>query len=726
MSARDRLLSAVRRHLSEDDAGKASIAVTLALLTLLATVIAGLQGWASIEAARGERDTDRLAIEITGTEGTTLLEVGGAYGTYRRWFEQLERTDWARDLDIADETAARRELLQTLERVDGEIQEWTATQSDLLAPPYFDPATQVSDFAAFQGDRIDEPLARLTEKRDVEAAVASAWDSSASEYVTILTVTAVGLFFLGLGASVAGRARPFLAGAGLLFGLLAAGWTASVALQPIHRVPDDAIEHAVQGMNAVARVNVVRGPNLVDDAVRTSLEEAAAEANVALAKDPGYSSARWLRAEANLTLADALIMSADGPTEQTSALLRAVIDDYRFLADERPDDYALWWEYGWAALLDGDYTGSIAATDRGLALQPGSFGMLSNRFLARALSGDAEAGSDIDRAIGALAAGQGASSAALLDESDWDLGRMAELHPDRAEQLRSMRDHLREVQVALRTTGRPDVTSDAPALPAVEVRVIDLGRYARGVLTESGAFSDGASVEATDGVGIRVVVPAGSELAGRTLSARMWINGTQDPAYSRDLTLDGSVTKLDLISPYGYAGFDLDPGVYELELYVDANRQHRQQFTVGPRSEVPQYDVTASILADQVGAAGFDCVPTDATEPGQASTLCSGRFGENGSYLAVTITADDQDRITYLYMEADTYFGEAVEPVARDFFGFVVDLAFPDDIAARAAEWIEIQGTAVNDVEIGGATLRVFGAEVDRRFMDIWSPWPGS
>ena len=66
----------------------------------------------------------------------------------------------------------------------------------------------------------------------------------------------------------------------------------------------------------------------------------------------------------------------------------------------------------------------------------------------------------------------------------------------------------------------------------------------------------------------------------------------------------------------------------------------------------------------------------------------------------------------------------SVEPVARDFFGLVVDLALPDDIAAQATEWIDDQGTAVNDVEIGGATLRVFGAEVDRRFMDIWSPWP--
>lgn len=724
MAARDRLLARVRDHLDEDDAGKASIAVTLALLTVLATVIAGLQGWASIEAARAQREADRLAIEVTGTEGTTLLEVGGAYGTYRRWFEQLERTDWARDLDVADETAARRTLLQTLERVDGEIREWTTTQTDLLAPPYFDPSIQVSDFAAFEGDRISEPLARLTEHRNVEAEVASAWDSSASDYVTILTVTAVGLFFLGLGASVAGRARPFLAGAGLLFGVLAGAWTASVALRPIDRVSDVAIEHVVTGQSAMARVNVVRGPQPVDDAVRTSLEGAVAEADAALATDPRYFSARWLRAEARLTLADALIMSADGPSEGTSTLLRAVIDDYRILADERPDDYALWWEYGWAALLDGDYPGSIAATDRGLAIQPGSFGMLSNRALARTLAGDTGAGSDVDRAVATLAAGQAASSAELLNASDWDFRRLAELFPDRAEALRSVRDHLREVQVALRTTGRAEVATDAPALAVVELRVIDLGRYARGELTESGTFADGALLDATDGIGIRVVVPAAPDLAGRTLSARLWINGTLDPAYSRDTTLDGTATELDLISPYGYAGFDLDPGAYELELYVDSSRRLRQQFTVRPRSEQPEYDVTASTLVDRVDAAGFDCTPTEATDPGQTSTLCSGRFGENGSFLGVTIAADDQDRITYLDLEVDTYFGEAIEPVARDFFGFVVELAFPDDIAARATDWIDDQGTDVNDFEIGGATLRVHDAEVDRRFMDIWSPWP--
>jgi len=46
------------------------------------------------------------------------------------------------------------------------------------------------------------------------------------------------------------------------------------------------------------------------------------------------------------------------------------------------------------------------------------------------------------------------------------------------------------------------------------------------------------------------------------------------------------------------------------------------------------------------------------------------------------------------------------------------------DLAARAATWIDDQDDAVNDYELGGATLRVFGAtETDRR-LDIFATWP--
>lgn len=91
----------------------------------------------------------------------------------------------------------------------------------------------------------------------------------------------------------------------------------------------------------------------------------------------------------------------------------------------------------------------------------------------------------------------------------------------------------------------------------------------------------------------------------------------------------------------------------------------------------------------------------------------------------MSVTADAKDRLTFVVMTART--ASASDPaadVAPFLFRYVARLLFPDELEGRAVDWINAQGTAVNDLELGGATLRVFGASDTERSMDIFATWP--
>jgi len=108
---RTRIAALLRRNLREDELGKAGIALSLALLTVLAAVVAGLQGQASIEAQRGKRDADRIGLEALGRDSTATIQIGSALGVYRRWFEQIERADWAQNQVTISANAPNRPQL---------------------------------------------------------------------------------------------------------------------------------------------------------------------------------------------------------------------------------------------------------------------------------------------------------------------------------------------------------------------------------------------------------------------------------------------------------------------------------------------------------------------------------------------------------------------------------------------------------------------------------------
>lgn len=716
-----RLIDRIRPHVREEDLGKAASAMALALLTVLAAAVAGLQGQASLEAQRAGQIAEQIAFEAAGRDTTAVIQIGAAYGTYRRWYEELERAAWASYERLRATAPDEQQLLDTFQRAGNEISAWVQGQSPLLQPPYYDAATRVSDFAAYEADAMVGPSVGAAERRANELAVASAWGGKAAEYVTILTVIAVGLFFVGLSSTVR-AGRRFLGVAGVSFGVAAAAWTIAVTAQPIHRLPDSAIEHYVAAQVRLAQAPDLGGGSPTDEVGLGPYDAALAEVDEALRQDPDYVMAYQLRAGIKVHYASELIISGVTATVDTGTLLRDGMADYRRYLESRPDDYAAWWNLGWAAYLVEDYRDSTAATSRALELAPTQFTLYLNRALAWIGLGDrAAATADVDRALALAAADTSDTANWYLGQSDLDIGRFAELRPAVADFLRETQLRLREAQVALRALGDPSPNADAPEFASVDVHPIEIGHYAGGRITEGAAMADGDHLATTDAVGIRVRA-TGQGIVGRNISARIWINGLPRPEFVTDVVADEATTVVDLVSPYGRAGFDLDPGDYELELYVDGSRRFEFDFVVDPPPSEPGISRTASEVVAELAANGFGC-PAGESNGNGGETTCS--WTNTVRSFWVLVRWDAADRITYVAVTASTTDpNDAIAEVGPLLFDYTVRLLYPSDLVGRIFAWIDAQGEAVNDFEIAGTTLRVFGASTTDRSLDITALWP--
>ena len=722
MSVRSRLTALLRRNLREDELGKAGIAISLAMLTVLAAVVAGLQGQASIQAQRGNREAQRIGLEATGRNASSVIQIGAAYGIYRRWFEQIERSNWASDQQTRAASASNRPELDALQQAESQIGDWTKSQTDLLKPPYYDGRN--ADFAAFEADRLTGPEVLASEQRAVEAAVASTWDGKASDYVTVLTVLAVGLFFLGLGSTVGRRARPLLASAGVVFGLASLVWTIAIAAAPIHRVPQTAIDQVVASQMALSKTPNDQGDPKLSDAGRTGYLAAIQQADAAVAVDPDYASAYRVRAESRVAFADALFF-ASGPGDEVTTVLKGAIADYRRYLDGHPDDYAAWWNLGWSEYLVGDQPASVDATNQALIRSPSLFPLYLNRALAFLAGGDATQGlADVDEAIRRAGQDSADSSQYYLGQSDFDIGRLAALYPSQADVLHGIQLRLREAQVSLRVFGSVTPATDAPQPGTITITPVQMKQYSGGVLVAGAPLADGGTVSTTDAVGVRVSIEGADGVAGRTVSARVWVDGLPQAEYNQDVVVKGATLTLDLVSPYGRAGFDLDPGSYALDVYVDGARRFQASWTVLPRPDKPQYITTAAPFLETLKGLGFTC-DDPATADKKTSVNCSVKDSDETTYIA-DLTWDTQDRITYVVLGTATPAASTVDVNANghQFFGYVVKQLYPPDLAATATAWIDRQGTDVDDVDIGGTTLRVYGNDANTRNMDIWSPWP--
>lgn len=558
------------------DQGRPAVAVLMACLTFLGAAVAALQSDASTISARSARAADAASMQQLGFDARAHVGTLRDNAAFREWFAVLEESAWA-GTEVPGIDEAEASYRADLRQIDADLAEWIRTRSALLQAPYFDEATYLVDFNAYGADTRQASLL-ATERARAGNEVADAWQSKANSYVTILTTLAVAVFFLGLAGTVATRARGILIATGVLLGGVALLATVALATGPVRVVPEEAISAIVRSQTELERAGN-GDPVYLSETTRPIYASSIAQAASAVRLDPLNVAAHRAEASANLFFANARIFAAEGPSADTDALLRVAIRAYERAVELDPTDPSTWWNLGFSLYLVGDAGASIGATQEVIDRTPNQFVPYVNRAVAEAAAGRRDAADrSIEEAVVVAASTNLATNGFFFGRVDADLARLADLRPAEADWLRAAQRRLREARVSIRVNGHGNPDPTAPGLGAVQAAGMSL--EADGSYRDQIAIRAGGTVERTKLVGLRLTIPGSPDLAGRRISIRVWTGDASNAGLSREIIGRNAAQRVELVDPYGRAGFELTPGRWLIEIYVDGATRASLAFEV--------------------------------------------------------------------------------------------------------------------------------------------------
>jgi hypothetical protein len=201
------------------------VAVCIAVVTLIATVMAYLQGDASARDDKANRDSKRYSIEAFGKQVSGDARVNFDFNTaYQTYYEMSLLSTSAENRD--DAAAAKR--YQTM-------MEETKNLSPLLNSPYYNPAsTDEPNIAKYEADTYLVDITRLRENFIAASAVKDGWDYKANTYILLLTLLAVALFLFGLSSTISGPlTRWIFSGGGAIISLVTVIWAIQLYSKPL-------------------------------------------------------------------------------------------------------------------------------------------------------------------------------------------------------------------------------------------------------------------------------------------------------------------------------------------------------------------------------------------------------------------------------------------------------------------------------------------------------------
>jgi tetratricopeptide (TPR) repeat protein len=364
-----------------EDEGRFKEVVTMLIASV--TLFAALVGWLQADSgARGDqaiRDAQRFASEALGKAATGKALVNFQNGTaYRAWNELLVRAYSAEGVN--DTKAAERYRTVMTETLnlsaaladpsayifgdeDSEPEETPVPSPQLMAPPYFDPASQAApQLLRYEADVYVTKQTELSERSNLSGDLNNVWENKANAYIVHLTLLAAALALFGLSLSFSGLARPVFVTVGMAITLVTAGSVASVFGQTVRYIPDSAVEAYAKGVG----LNYSGDPHA-----------AVAAFDDALNQSPGYANALAGRGEAHLALG-----GDEGYTAATK--------DYEAAQAAGKDDALVAWNLGWIYYLQGRFDDSIRMSRHSLDIDPTQSGVQLNLAIAKMASGRTE------------------------------------------------------------------------------------------------------------------------------------------------------------------------------------------------------------------------------------------------------------------------------------------------------------------------------------------------
>ncbi len=353
--------------LSDDKHFKTAVTVLLAGLTVFGSGILILNVMATARAAEAGRDSRILGIRYTTHLGRSLWEAVSEQKLMVSWQElgglMLQSEAYEKMTRGKDASLYRL----TRERL-GKVRDLLAAQGEVTKAPYFDGRAGVFDFAMYYLDRVFVPASELLERQEVKRKEGAFWTSKAAALTTALAVMAVAVFLLTLSLVLAGKIRFFMAGAGLTLILAIAIVAAATAVRTWKGPAEESVKSLARASGTLFRAQAimefggdVRAADLIAD-------QAAADLDRILSRDPEYTAALLLRSRTHQLKGEALLYA--GRAEEGRAEMGPAVEGLtRVIRAGREDGY-LWWSLAYGELLLGRTAEALRSVDKALAAVP--------------------------------------------------------------------------------------------------------------------------------------------------------------------------------------------------------------------------------------------------------------------------------------------------------------------------------------------------------------------
>ncbi len=547
---------------------KKLLAILIAVVTLIATVVAFLQNDAGNRDDHAGRDATRLAIELVGRRINGETRVNFDYDEAYQKYVELGTLAFSADSRGDTNSSNRYEVLQKS----------FLNLSPIMQPPYFDSTTGTMDYNRYVADVYLTDVIRMNEQYTAAAAVKDAWDTKANTYIVHLTILAVALFLLGLSATIEiSIPRLIFTVGGIGMAMVASIWAFSTYSEPVFDLRDhpDAIEAFVKG-------------SILADGEQ--YEPAVEAFNTAIATVPDYTAAFVSRGSAYENLGKYETAIADlkqartlgnetanviglqawmeyqlGNFDESIATGRAAIEQY-------PNAEDLWirFDVGLALLAKGEIEAAKAEYQRGMTIASDAVAEAKSRNeqLSSNLWWSLTNSSDDVIALKTIAeTGEGTPSATTLLNKDAIIQAAPELI-----------NGLRNLAVSLEFYGRP------PAEP-ITAKVENLV-FAKPVYAEDNTFlNHDIADEFPYGVTeMDALFDFSGMKDGQELLAKVYINGEEDASWRKLVTWE-SGTDGSYVLPLAIAYSDtfvLTSGSYFVEIYIDGQIAAEGNFEVLP------------------------------------------------------------------------------------------------------------------------------------------------
>jgi tetratricopeptide (TPR) repeat protein len=406
-----------------DNRFKRRLAACIILVTLLSSVVAFLAADAGARSDENAREAERNAVAAMAEDAEAYVEFFGGLAGFAE-AQPVELRRW-----VAESRAIALPGGDT-----GDAARWRKAAHSLAdLSPLLEAGADPRDL--FQGLYAKVDLASL--RQAARRGTADAWGTKSDRYSAVLTMLAIVLSVLGLGATFGQRLQRTLIRPAVAVALGCLMFTAAVAVPRVREVPDGALRQVAEGDRRLA----LRDPDGAVGAYTAAIDQA-----------PRYAMAYVRRAGAYLL---------QGSPEQEQSYVFAISDQAaraRSIADlERAfefgagDDLLAQATLGANYFFDRRYGDAEALAGRALDRNPRLTAARLTLGLAQAAQGRA------DEAVGAFRR-VAADATATRDPQERDelfaaghvtLVQLGRQEPERAELVRLLNEQLTSAQTAI-------------------------------------------------------------------------------------------------------------------------------------------------------------------------------------------------------------------------------------------------------------------------------------